>query len=154
MQNRRSPAKEVTPESEDRGLFKKDVGQFRVSLVPHMKRSSRGDLVVRGYLNDKSEVFVIFAGRRTKEATAIEMRLKRMFTQVNQAAAKARSRMPDINNIRLPIHVEGAWRSHFERDDSGWDHRSYQLLAARWAFSDEDGVTNLGGRPPFADVRK
>lgn len=154
MHNRRSPAKEVTPASEDKGLFKKDVGQFRVSLVPHIKRSSRGDLVIRGYLNNKDEVFVIFAGRRTKDASVLEVRLKKMFSQLSQAAAKSRSAPPQINSIRLPIHVEGAWRFRFQRDQSGWDHRSYQLLAARWAFTDEDGMTNLGGRPPFSDVKK
>lgn len=154
MQNRRNPTKQVTPESEDKGLFKKDVGQFRVALVPHIKRSSRGDLVIRGYLDGKAEVYVIFAGRRTRDASAIEARLLKMLSLANHAAAKSRSPMPEINSIRLPIHVEGAWRSRFQRDVSGWDHRSYQLLAARWAFSDEDGMTSLGGRPPFFDVKK
>jgi hypothetical protein len=150
MQNRRRAPHEITPQSEDRGLFKRDVGQFGVTLVPHIKRSSRGDLVVRGYLNDKQEIFVVFAGRRAKNAAAIEARIKAMFARAKQAAAKAGTRPPEINDIRLPIRVEGAWRSRFQRDISGWDHRSYQLLAARWAFSDADGVTNLGGRPPFA----
>ena len=150
MQNRRRASKEITHRSEDQGLFKKDLGQFRVSLVPHIKRSSRGDLVVRGYLNDRREVFVIFAGRRAKEALAVESRIKAMFVQASQAAAKAGRKPPEVNAIRLPIHVEGSWRSRFQRDVSGWDHRSFQLLASRWAFSDADGMTNLGGRPPFS----
>ncbi|MGR3621432.1 hypothetical protein [Pseudophaeobacter sp.] len=150
MQNRRSSTKEITPESEDKGLFKKDLGQFRVALVPHVKRSSRGDLVIRGYLNDKDEIFVVFAGRRTKDAVAVETRLKNMLAQANQAAARTRSAPPEINSIRLPIHVEGAWRPRFQSSDSGWDHRSYQFLAARWAFTDVDGMTSLGGRPPFS----
>ncbi len=150
MQNRRRAPNQITPQSEDRGLFKKDVGQFRISLVPHFKRSSRGDLVVRGYLNDKQEVFVVFAGRRAKNALAVEKRLQTLLSHATQSAAKVGAQSPDINAIRLPVHVEGAWRSRFQRDVSGWDHRSYQLLASRWAFSDADGVTNLGGRPPFS----
>lgn len=150
MQNRRSAPNQITHKSEDTGLFKKDLGQFRVSLVPHIKRSSRGDLVVRGYLNDSKEIFVIFAGRRAKEALAVESRVKALFVQANQAAAKAGGKPPEVNHIRLPVHVEGSWRSRFQRDVSGWDHRSFQLLASRWAFSDADGMTNLGGRPPFS----
>jgi hypothetical protein len=150
MQNRRRAPKEITATSEDQGLFKKDLGQFRVALVPHIKRSSRGDLVVRGYLDNTREVFVIFAGRRAKEALPIESRVKAMFVQASQAAAKADRKPPEVNAIRLPIHVEGSWRSRFQRDVSGWDHRSFQLLASRWAFADADGMTNLGGRPPFS----
>ncbi|OIQ37547.1 MAG: hypothetical protein BM558_12830 [Roseobacter sp. MedPE-SW] len=150
MQNRRRAPKEITHKTEDQGLFKKDLGQFAVSLVPHIKRSSRGDLVVRGYLNDKREIFVIFAGRRAKDAVAVESRLKAMFVRANQAAVKAGSPPPEVNQIRLAIRVEGSWRSRFQRHVSGWDHKSFQLLASRWAFSDADGMTNLGGRPPFA----
>ncbi|MEP4037009.1 hypothetical protein [Pseudophaeobacter sp.] len=150
MQNRRRAPNEITPQSEDTGLFKKDLGQFRVSLVPHIKRSSRGDLVVRGYLNDKQEIFVVFAGRRAKDALAVETRVNSMFAQATQAAVRSGSRPPEVNQIRLGVHVEGAWRSRFQRDVSGWDHRSYQLLASRWAFADAEGMTNLGGRPPFS----
>ncbi|WP_278922869.1 MULTISPECIES: hypothetical protein [Pseudophaeobacter] len=149
MQNRRSALKDITPKVEDRGLFKKDLGQFRVALVPHIKRSSRGDLVIRGYLNGTAEVFVIFAGRRTKEALGIESRLKTMYARLNHAAAKSGTEPPQINSVRLGIRVEGSWRPRFQRDTSGWEHRSYQLLAARWAYADLDGMTNLGGRSPF-----
>jgi len=150
MQNRRTPAREITPKSEDRGLFKKELGQFWVALVPHIKHSSRGDLVIRGYLNGTSEVFVIFAGRRTKQALPIENRLKTMFSRASHAAARSKADPPHINRIRLPVHIEGAWRPRFQADESGWDQRSFQLLASRWAFADADGVTNLGGRPPFS----
>ena len=108
MQNRRRASKEITHRSEDQGLFKKDLGQFRVSLVPHIKRSSRGDLVVRGYLNDRREVFVIFAGRRAKEALAVESQIKSMFARAKQAAAKAGRTPPDVNANRLHVHVEGS----------------------------------------------
>ncbi len=150
MQNRRRAPNEITQNSEDTGLFKKDLGQFRVSLVSHIKRSSRGDLVVRGYLNDKQEIFVVFAGRRAKDALAVETRVNSMFAQATQAAVRSGSRPPEVNQIRLGVHVEGSWRSRFQRDVSGWDHRSYQLLASRWAFADAEGMTNLGGRPPFS----
>lgn len=149
MQNRRSPAREITPRSEDLGLFKKQLGQFWVALVPHMKRSSRGDLVIRGYLNGTSEVFVIFAGRRTKQALPVEARLKSMFSLACRAAERKKTAPPQINRIRLPVHIEGAWRPRFQASDSGWDERSYQLLASRWAFADVEGITNLGGQPPF-----
>lgn len=150
MQNRRTPSREITPRTEDLGLFKKELGQFWVALVPHIKRSSRGDLVIRGYLNGTSEVFVIFAGRRTKQALPIEARLKALFAKATSAAVKSNSAAPLVNRIRLPVHIEGAWRPRFQADDSGWDQRSFQLLASRWAFADVEGITNLGGQPPFS----
>lgn len=150
MQNRRSAPNEITHTSEDRGLFKQKLGQFRVALVPHIKRSSRGDLVIRGYLNDSREVFVIFAGRRARDALVIENRVKALFVRANQAAVKAGIAPPEVNQIRLPVRVEGSWRSRFQRDVSGWDHKSFQLLASRWAFVDGEGMTNLGGRPPVS----
>ncbi|WP_083098558.1 hypothetical protein [Pseudophaeobacter leonis] len=113
MHNRRSATKDVTPKSEDTGLFKKDLGQFAVALVPHMKRSSRGDLVIRGYLNGTSEIYVIFAGRRAKEAAPIENLLNAKFKRAVEEALKARRAPPEVSQIRLPLNVEGAWRSRF-----------------------------------------
>ena len=83
-----------------------------------------------------------------KESPPIEARLKSMFAQATRAAAASKKPVPDLDSIRLPIRVEGAWRPRFERDESGWEKRSYQLLASRWSFYDFDGMTSLGGKPP------
>lgn len=148
MQNRRRSTSEVTPQWEDTGLFKKGTGEFAVELVPDITRNSRQDLVVTGYVNAGVEVSVVFPGRRAREAVAVERRLKAMLIRANRAAASARQPEPSISSIRLPVRVEGSWRPRFQRCNSGWDKKSYQLLAARWAFVDHDGMTSLGGNPP------
>jgi hypothetical protein len=130
------------------GIFKKGTGEFAVELVPDVTRNSRQDVVVRGFVNAGVEVSVIFPGRRAREAVAVERRLKALLIRANRQAASAKQPEPSLSSIRLPVRVEGTWRLRFQRDNSGWDKKSFQLLAARWAFVDHDGMTNLGGKPP------
>ncbi len=148
MQNRRRPPREVSPEWEDMGLYKKGTGEFAVELVPEVSRNSRQDVVVKGFMNKGVEISVVFPGRRAREAVAVERRLKALLLRANRKAAAAELPEPNRDRIRLPIRIEGAWRPRFTRDASGWDRKSFQLLAARWAFVDHDGMTNLGGNPP------
>ena len=150
MQNRRRQPSEITPEIEDTGLFTTEVGEFAIELVPQISRSSRNDLIVRGFVKKNIAISVVFAGRRTKEAPPVEARLKTLLSQASRAAAVSKKPAPDLDSIRLPIRVEGSWRPRFERDESGWEKRSYQLLASRWGFIDHDGMTSLGGKPPTA----
>ncbi len=148
MQNRRRPLIQITPQWEDTGLFKKGTGEFAVELVPDVTRNSRQDIVVKGYVNAGVEVSVIFPGRRAREAVAVERRLKTLLLRANRKAASDKQPEPSISSIRLPVRIEGSWRPRFQRCTSGWDKKSFQLLAARWAFVDHDGMTNLGGNPP------
>ena len=150
MQNRRRTPSEITPEWEDMGLFKKGTGEFAVELVPDVTRNNRQDVVVRAFFNDGVEVTVVFPGRRAREAVAVERRLRALLIRANRRAASAKQPEPSISSIRLPVRIEGSWRPRFQRDNSGWDKKSFQLLAARWAFVDDDGMTNLGGKPPVA----
>ncbi|MFK7882057.1 hypothetical protein [Roseobacter sp.] len=149
MPHRRKPASEVTPEYEDSGLFKSKVGQLTVELVPQMTRNSRKDLVVRGFTNGTVEIQVAFAGRRTKKVGPLEARLVAMLTRAKQIAATAGEPEPDIDEVRLPVLIEGAWRPRFKRDQTGWETRSYYLFAARWSILDDQGNTVSFGSPPL-----
>lgn len=148
MPHRRKPASEVTPDYEDAGLFKNKVGQLSVELVPQMMRNGRNDLVVRGFVNRTIEIEVAFAGRRVKETGPLETRLRALLTRAMKIAAATGEPEPDIDHIRLPLLIEGAWRPRFKRDQTGWETRSYYLFAARWSVLDDAGNTvSFGARP-------
>ncbi|NRB16560.1 MAG: hypothetical protein HRU33_02990 [Rhodobacteraceae bacterium] len=147
MQNRRAPATAITPVKEDSGLFKKGVVPFDFELVPHKARSSRGDLVIKGFFQKETQIDVIFAGRRAMETAPLELCLERAFSNAIRDAARKQTQT-NIDNIRFPIHVEGSWRPHFLRDMSGWETRSYQFLVAEWSFADETGTKVVFGELP------
>ena len=149
MPQRRRPASEVTPEYEDSGLFKNKVGQISVELVPQMMRNGRNDLVVRGFVNRTIEIEVAFAGRRVKEVGPLEARLRALLPRAVKTAAATGGPDPDIDYIRLPVLIEGAWRPRFKRDQTGWETRSYYLFAARWSVLDDEGNTVSFGSPPI-----
>ncbi|WP_299965836.1 hypothetical protein [uncultured Roseobacter sp.] len=148
MGYRRKPPSEITPEYEDAGLFKNKVGQISVELVPQMTRNSRNDLVVRGFVNRTIEIEVAFAGRRVKEVGPLETYLKAVRSKAVKAAKAKGLPEPDIDRMRLPVLIEGAWRPRFQRDQAGWETRSYYLFAARWSVLDGEGNTvSFGSRP-------
>lgn len=149
MAYRRKPASEITPEYEDSGLFKNKVGQLSVELVPQMMRNDRKDLVVRGFVNRTIEIEVAFAGRRVKEVGPLEARLRAVRTNAINAAAAKGAPEPEIDHMRLPVLIEGAWRPRFKRDQTGWETRSYYLFAARWSILDGEGNTISFGVPPM-----
>ncbi len=148
MTNRRRPPSEITPLIEDTGLFKREVRDVVVELIPVTNRSSRGDLIVQGIVRPEAEIEVVFAGRRLNEAVALVERMKVLRAQAVRTATNGQEAMANIRRMRLPVQVRGAWRLRFERDDSGWEVKSYQLLAAQWAFTDLDGYKRTCGWPP------
>ncbi|MEX0302540.1 MAG: hypothetical protein AB3N24_08965 [Leisingera sp.] len=148
MANRRRPASQITPLLEDAGLFKREVRDVEVELVPVFSRNNRGDLVVKGIVKPEAEVEVVFAGRRTRDAAALVERMKHLRAQGVRSAMNGHEAMSQVRRLRLPVKVRGTWRLRFISDASGWDLKTYQLLAAQWAFTDLDGMTVLSGRPP------
>ncbi|MCV3272664.1 hypothetical protein MUB52_14600 [Roseobacter sp. WL0113] len=144
----------MTPEYEDSGLFKNKVGQLHVELVPQSMYNARKDLVVRAFVNRTIEIEVAFAGRRVKEVGPLEARLRAVRTKALKEAAEKGLPPPDIDHMRLPVLVEGAWRPRFKRDQTGWETRSYYLFAARWSFLDEAGQTVSFGVRPMVVARQ
>lgn len=148
MKNRRRPPMQVTPLIEDAGLFKREVREVPVELVPVFSRNNRGDLVVKGFVQPQTEVEVVFAGRRLREAASLVERMKQLRMQGARSALNGHEAMNQISRLRLPVRVRGTWRLRFEPDASGWEVKSYQLLAAQWGFTDLEGYTVLAGWPP------
>ncbi|WP_299615213.1 hypothetical protein [uncultured Tateyamaria sp.] len=146
MPESRRPIHKITPVYEDNGLFRSPVRRVTVGLVPQIHRNNRQDLVVRAFVRDGAAIQILFAGRRAKQAKAVEARLRAMLF-------KARSKTPGwkaegVDTIQLPLRIEGVWRSRFSRDAWGCETRHFQLIAARWAMFDDAGVAHLFGEAP------
>ena len=96
-----------------------------------MRRNDRQDLIVRGFVDRKTEIDVFFAGRRASEVGPLEKQLKAMMSHARKQAADVGAKPPDVAKIRLPLRAEGAWRRSLQRDDSGWETGSYHFVVAR-----------------------
>lgn len=144
----RKPAGEATAAYEDAGLFKTNICQMMIEVIPQMQRNDRQDLVVRGFVDRKTEIDVLFAGRRAKEVGPLENQLKAMMANARKIAAETGAKPPDVGKIRLPVRVEGAWRRTLQRDDSGWETGTYHFVVARWSLLDKDGNTVSFGEAP------
>ena len=146
-QMRKAPS-EVTPIYEDAGLFKTAICDLMLELIPQMRRNERQDLIVRGYVDRKTEVDIFFAGRRAAETGPLETQLKALMTHARKTATANKTQLPDIDKIRLPVRAEGAWRRSLKRDDSGWETGSYHFVMARWSLLDQAGNTVTFGEAP------
>lgn len=146
--DRRRNRGEITPQIEDAGLFKRELRDVPVELIPILSRNNRGDLVIKGIVKPNAEIEVLFAGRRLKDVGGLLERIKVMRAQGLRTAKSGHEAMLRIRRLRLPVRVRGNWRMRFETDESGWDLKSYQLLAAQWAFTDLKGFHVLCGSPP------
>lgn len=138
MFERRKPLSEITPEYEDGGIFKNDLVQLKVELVPLTARNSRNDLIVKGFVDETSAIDVVFPGRRTIQAKPILALLQAKLTHSRKLADRANAAL-DVDKIRYPVMIEGAWRPRFKRDDNGWETRQHQLFVARWILQDSNG---------------
>ena len=146
FQTRRSPSS-VTEQEEDAGLFKSDLCQIMIELIPQTRRNGRGDVIIRGFADRKHEIDVVFAGRRAKQASALEDQLKALLRAARTIAKAAENIPPRIETLRLPVRVEGAWRRTANRDETGWEASSYHFIAARWSLLDRHGNVVAFGKP-------
>lgn len=138
----------ASPEQEDRALFKTYGGPIAVDLIPQVFRGSAGDVLIRGIFNSDVEIDVVFPGRRAGETGPLMAQLKAVDSQMRLAAAGANRPAPPIDSIRIPVQIKGSWRHEFRQDADGKDIRSYQLVAARWAFADKTGELVQFGEAP------
>ncbi|WP_300032183.1 hypothetical protein [uncultured Roseobacter sp.] len=149
MHHKRRPLQEITPASEDAGLFRGEICNQVIELVPQTRRTERGDLIIRGIVDAKYSIDVFFAGRRVKNAEPLERRLKSMLTNARAFARKEGGRDVRVDDLRWRVLVEGAWRRRTQRDESGWETGTYHLVVSRWSMPDEDGITTVFGEPPL-----
>ncbi|MEO9650714.1 MAG: hypothetical protein ABJE99_09455 [Roseobacter sp.] len=148
MHQNYSSSAEVTPAYEDAGLFKTAICDLMLELIPQIRRNDRQDLVVRGFVNRKSEVDIIFAGRRAAEVGPLEKQLKTLMARARKYASETNSAVPEVEKIRLPVRAEGSWRRSLFRDANGWETGKYHFVVARWSLLDSNGRTVSFGESP------
>jgi len=149
MADRRRPAAEITPALEDAGLFPAPPKGMDVELVPQMARNQRGDVMVRAFVGARQPVIVVFAGLRAPQARQVELRLAQV---LGQARAR-RGAGVEVDSVRLPIWVEGAWRRRFIRDVAGWQEGEHHLIAACWTLPDPPRAPLFFGEKAAATAR-
>lgn len=138
----------VSPFYEDSGLFRTALCDMMLELVPLTNRNDRKDLIVRGFVDRKNEIDVLFAGRRAAYVGPLEEQLKALMGKARHQSRLREAAPPDVSKIRLPIRVEGAWRRTLHRDDSGWETGTYHFVVARWCLLDKNGETVTYGEAP------
>lgn len=146
-QKRMNPA-DITPAYEDAGLFANGTCDVVVHLIPIIRRNGRRDIIVTGMVGENREVSVNFAGRRKEAATPIVAHLETIRNQTRYRAAERGLAAPPLNEMRVPVRVEGTWRKHVTADADGWETRQYELMAARWSIADNSGASYQYGEPP------
>lgn len=134
---------------EDAGLFKTALCEVMLELMPLTRRNNRNDLVVRGFIDRKTEIEVFFAGRRVQQVAPMEAQLKALMSHARKQAEAAGAPPPDVEKIRLPVRAQGAWRRTRVRDESGWETGSYHFVVARWSLLDREGNSVAFGEPPL-----
>ena len=154
LYHNREPASGITPFYEDAGLFKTALCDMMLELIPQIRRNDRQDLIVRGFVDRKTEIDVFFAGRRASDVGPLEAQLKSLMSRARQKAVETNAPPPDVEKIRLPVRAEGSWRRSLQRDESGWETGTYHFVVARWSLLDRDGNTvSFGERPVVAISR-
>lgn len=143
---------EITPFYEDAGLFRTALCDMMLELIPQMHRNDRQDLVVRGFVDRKTEVDILFAGRRAAQVGPLENQLKTLMKHARKKTDETGRPPPDVSKIRLPIRAEGAWRRTLRRDETGWETGTYHFVVARWSLLDGKGNTVTFGESPLVTI--
>lgn len=148
MLERQKRAGRTSPAAEDLGLFAGEVCVVPVGLVPVFHSNKRGDVIITGVLEGERDIPILFAGRRVARVRPLVAALKALRSDRMRAAMGARLPPPDVMTLRLPCRIEGVWRAQFQSDPTGWDRRTFHLVAARWSYVDGSGRTVEGGIAP------
>ena len=130
----------------DAGLFRSGIVQIAVEVTPYRRRSPNGDLVLRGFIENK-EIEVVFPGRRQVEAAPLLTHLQQQAKVVKRSLDGA-DRLAVVGNTRQKLRIDGVWRVRLLAEENGMPVRRFQLVAARWRYRGANGVEHLCGHLP------
>ena len=148
MPDQRKPLEDVSPLSEDWGIFKDSVVSVQLHLTPLRRETSRGDLLCIGFLGD-ARIEVLFPGRRRRAAIPLEKELDAFLRAETTAAASKGLAAPHAVTLRFPLNAEGIWRVRLNEADEDEVERVYQFLAARWKVRTQSGEDKEFGESPL-----
>ena len=151
MFDRRKPTRDVTPGHEDQGIFKGQIVKIAVELIPLIGRNSHDDIIIKGFVHGDNAIDVVISGRRKKQAQTLLGLIQSLWSEACTASRNL-GVSAVVEDVRYPVCVEGSWSVKFNRDEHGWETRNYQLYAARWAISNQNGGTVTYGDFVMRDV--
>ena len=158
MQNRRKDISDVTPESEDAGLFRMPTRELVVLLTPKVRQNGRKDCIVDGFAidqrNEMVEVELLFAGRRAREVAPMLEQIKLFALETTKKAAKTGRSAPPPEKIQMPMQARGSWRNRFTESPDGLHEKYPQFVIAQWALLEPGKGGRLFGEPPCHELRK
>ena len=140
---------EITPLSEDVGLYKSEVYQIQLVWTSAFTKNGRGDILVKGVSEGNRELTVLFAGRRANAAESYFNRWQSKQEKEFQRCKAKNLPLPDPLLDTVPVLIEGVWRRSMHVDVDGWTSKSYRLIATRWRFKDTAGEFATFGLPPL-----
>lgn len=130
VQDRRA-TKQTTAEAEDQGLFKRSLVQVPVDLSAVMYRNNRNDMIFTGYSATGLSFEVVFAGRRAVMAAPLVTHIASVCDAASKAAKK-KGTVFQIDDVRIALVLDGAWRTRVWQDRSGWQSKKHQLVVSQW----------------------
>ena len=142
-----------SPEQEDRDLFKTYGGPIEVEIVPGFHRSGRYLFLARAFFETDKEIVCVFSGRRALDTGPLARTLQAMESVAAQRAAAQRRPPPPKDAVRLSVQIKGAWQHQYYSDDDGEEVKIFQLVVARWGFTDLQGQAHQFGESPAFEVR-
>ena len=145
-QDRRAQQR-ASARAEDRGLFKRPVVQVPVALSAEVYRNNRGDVIFTGYTGGALSFEVVFAGRRAVMAAPLVSHIASV-RDAEERAALRRGAVINYEDVRIPIVLDGAWRTRVWQDRKGWQLRKHQLVVAQWRLGEVGAGTRVFGLAP------
>ncbi len=130
------------PDSED-DLFLHGTVCVTVQVALQWRRSSQGDIVMRGFVGGK-EIEVVFRGQRRNGALQLAQRL-------HESVTKPKAGQPssgDRAELRPTLVIDGVWRARLMAEQQGIPVRRFQLFAARWRYHGPHGMVYVDGFVP------
>ena len=147
MPNQQKRAEDVSPLSEDWGIFGDSVVSIEIHLTPLRRETTRGDLLCIGFIGD-ARIEVLFPGRRRRAAIPLEKELDAFMREENRRAASRGLAAPHAVKLRFPLKAEGIWRVRLQEAEEDELERVYQFLAARWKLRTHRGEDKEYGESP------
>lgn len=140
------------PMVEDLGLFKTPLTDVTAQVTAQRARNGRGDILLTGYMKRDARIEVLFAGRRRDLAKPlIALITRHWMAERGSLTLDAEQRIAE--NVRVPVDISGSWRTRFERDRTGWQHKIHQLIVAHWQARLPDGRLLGHGEAPCLAAR-
>ena len=130
MPERRKNNSENIALKEDRGIFKTGVVRVRLEITPLRRKTSRGDILCIGFIDD-AEIDVIIPGRRKRDSGILVAHLDKLVHAANREALRQKRPPHPPTSIRYPLVADGVWRVRVE-DETDQVQRRYQFLMANW----------------------